>query len=293
MDNKPTIISSTALSTQTNKAIMPKTGDKMQLSDNHILVARKTKKLSECDDSEIKGAVVYIMLQIGLTTERITEFSITIEDNIKKTSPRMQALVSSIRQGYPALRIQEIATAFDMAVADVFEAETRLFNKDFNFQFVGNILTKYKNYRKSTLKKEVKMIDTSERDRIISEEEQQKLDTGRKKLTDQGMKAVFDTYKKCGVLPDGSAWIYLELEKRGVIIDSVDFKRSLMPMAKDILKVRLAGRKKNATHDEIKKINVQLQDFDHVTELKIIGRELALMANWDILIQSNKEFIIE
>ena len=238
--------------------------------DNAIIESRRSKKIIECKDVEIREALIYIMVLLGQNAKTIQEFSSTIAITV---------LIKSLRRGFPHLKIEELKTAFDLASDQSFEIDLSLYGKVFNSEYVAKVVKKYKEFRKSTIVKEQKMLEAPK---------PEPSEADKKKIVDEGIEQAYQKYKESGILARPCAWIYQELENSGTVVHSLEEKNHFYSQAKAKENNRLEELKKTSDFLGIKSI-LKMQEFGgNENKLKTIARELALKSYWDELIMTEQ-----
>lgn len=250
--------------------ITMKSSDGLSKVDNSIIQARRSKKIIECKDAEIREAIIYIMVLLGESAKSIKQFSESIA---------IQVVVKSTRRAIPHLKIEELKTAFNLASDQEFEIDLSLYGKTFNSEYIAKVVKKYKEFRKSAIVKEHKMLEAPKPEPTKTE---------KQKIVDEGIKQAYVKYKELGILPKPCAWIYQELENSGEIVHSVKEKNDFLRQAQQKENKRLEDLKSSSSFFEIKQILKQQEMGGNENKLKTIARELALKSYWDKQIEIDK-----
>lgn len=112
-------------------------------------------KISSCTDEQLKPALKYVMLLVGLRTATINQM-----DDIEKVM-----LISFIRRHYSGHTVSELRLAFDLAVAGKLDVKEVNCYENFTCEYLGKIMTAYRKWaqhhfdEKELFKPEVKQLD--------------------------------------------------------------------------------------------------------------------------------------
>lgn len=243
----------------------------LSMVDNQIIEARKSKKIIESTDAEIRSALGYILTLLGESAVRILDFA-------DHKNPQCSVIIKSLRRAFPILKIEELKTAFDIASDGKFDLNLSLYNRTFNSEYISKVVNGYREFRKTSLVKEQKMLVAANPEPTTEQ---------KQKIVEKGIKEAYEKYKESGILPKPCAWIYQELEKSGRISHSVEEKKQFYSQAQEKENNRLEALKKSSDFLGIKDILKEQQNINS-NKLKTIAREIALKSYWDEMIISEK-----
>lgn len=244
----------------------------LSIDDRTIIKARESKKIIKATDEEIRSALGYIMALLGENAARILDFA-------DYKNPSCTIVINSLRRAFPHLKIEELKTAFDVASDGKTDVNLSLYNRTFNSEFIAKVINAYREFRKSAIVKEHKMLEAPKPE--PSEEE-------KKKIVDDYIKEIYIVYKDLKMLPQPCAWIYQELENSGEISHSVEEKKQFYLQAQRKENKRLEELKKTSDFIGIKRILKEQEIGGNENKLKTIARELALKSHWDKQIEIDK-----
>ncbi len=120
------------LITTNNQLIMP--------ASSEVLLAKKSKKLNDCSDAEIKQAISYILRLIGCP------------DNSVPQEDAKLVLINTLKKTFCKLAIEELKLSFDNAIAKKFEADINLYGEVFSSKYIAQVLHKYIFWRDNLIK---------------------------------------------------------------------------------------------------------------------------------------------
>lgn len=238
--------------------------------DNAIIESRKSKKIIECTDAEIREAIIYIMVLLGESAKSIKQFSESIA---------IQVVVKSTRRAIPHLKIEELKTAFNLASDQEFEIDLSLYGKTFNSEYISKVVKKYQEFRRPSIKKEHQMLEAPKPEPSTDE---------KQKIVNEGIQKAYEKYKETEIMPKTCAWMYQELENSGEIIHTVEEKKEFYLQAQQKESNRLEELKKTSDFIGIKRILKEQEIGGNENKLKTIARELALKSYWDELIMTEQ-----
>ena len=244
----------------------------LSMDDRQIIEARKSKKIIQSTDAEIRSALGYILTLLGESAVRILDFA-------DHKNPQCSVIIKSLRRAFPNLRIEELKTAFDIASDGKFEINLTLYNRTFNSEYISKVVNGYREFRKTSLVKEQKMLEAPKPE--PTEEDKQK-------YVDAGIKTAYINYKENGILPKPCAWIYQEIEKKNGFVHSVEEKKQFFSKAYQISFDRLELLKSTQSGLGIKDLVKRQNNLNGSDEIKSVAREIALKAYWDEMIISEK-----
>lgn len=235
-------------------------------------------KIKDALIKDIRQRIINMMLSIGISKERITAFTMT---NEKKMAEPMRLMIDSIRKSYPLLHSEELTRAFDLALQEKFEVNTRLYNRDFNFEYVSKILNAYIKFMHPLRKKQQQVSESANQTPAITEDQ-------KKSMVQKGIETAYQNYKHSGIMPETCAWIYNILRDNQGITHTEDEERQIDTEAREMLKNLLEAKRKAINKNSVKEMTLRLNDLDNDPLLPGMKKTVALKNYWNELIISEQ-----
>ena len=106
-----------------------------------ITLAEQTKTIALCSDEEIRVALLYVIMLLGIAPEKYPSEEVR------------DVMVAYIRKTFGGMKLGEIKTAFELGLEGKFKCEISLYGEVFSAKYVSLIIKSYLLYKKGVVPK--------------------------------------------------------------------------------------------------------------------------------------------